>query len=427
MSVAPPPWSYRWRLIALLWPALFLHTLIKGIKARSGGYILQRFGLCLPRNSQPALWVHCASVGEVNTALALIATLQKQFLQLRCLVTSHTVTSASIIRRLNNERIAHCYLPIESRALSTRLIKAINPIAVLIVETELWPMLFHSIKRQRIPLVMVNARLSHKTMHANKPWLRASYRYCLSQVDHVYCRSQADAEKYLTLGVAPARLETLGNLKYAGVKASSQASENIIRRPYVALISSHHDEELQLAKAWRKSHSTELLLIAPRHPQRGDKIATTLRRHGWELAQRSRQEAIKPTTQIYLADTIGEITRWIGSARWVFVGGSLIPHGGHNILEVARSAKAILCGPYMDNFSEETSALVKTGAAMQLSTTAELEDAIITLRAPYYCDTMGQKGQRFLRQHEQVIVDYSQRLSILLAPRVGRYKRECTT
>ncbi len=407
MTTLKPPPGYRLRL-ALLMPALLVYTAWQAIKGKSTRYLLQRLGLTCPVLQQ-SLWIHCASVGELNTALPLIAPLQQRHPNTPVLLTTTTATGAAVFQRQTLAGVTHCYLPLDAPSMVERLLMAANPRIAIIMETELWPNLFSAVRSRGIPLLIANARLSSRTLRAGQ-WLQSAYRHCLTNTTAILARSETDASRYRQLGARQDTIEVIGNLKFAPPLAGVSEARDLIGQPYVLAASTHHDEERQLIDAWIPlALNDTLLVIAPRHPHRGVSIAKHLRAMGIPLACRSRGEPITPDTRVYLADTLGELQHLIAHARWVFIGGSLIPRGGHNLLEPARACKAVLCGPHMENFKDETQAMITAGGAIQLQHTHQLSQEILRLtKDPQTCQTMGNAAASLLQIQETIALRYTQ-------------------
>ncbi len=233
------------------------------------------------------------------------------------------------------------------------------------METELWPNLYSQCREQSIPLIIVNGRLSARTLNA-KPWLRRLYRLCLRQVTAVLARSEQDRLGFIALGGSNEQCKTIGNIKFAAAPAATASKPIELKRPYVLAASTREQEEKLLVEAWKESGiSDRLLVIVPRHPKRLSQILDDLQ--GESVSVRSRGETITDTTRIYLADTFGELTGFISGAELVFMGGSLVPKGGQNLLEAAALGKAPLFGPHMENFLTEAEVLLNQGGAIQVA------------------------------------------------------------
>ena len=359
--------ALAYRLIAVLFlPAIFVYTLRRANQDGDRRYFWQRLGWKIPVRDDHPVWIHCASVGEVNAARPLILRLIQDYPTLNFVLSTVTPTAAAVVKKTLPESVVHVYLPFDIKAAVGRFLQRIQPRLGLILETEIWPGLFAEVERRNIPLVVVNGRLTNKTLAVPR-WMRAFIRQALQAVRLVLAKSEADAQGYLRLGVAPARIEVLGNIKFAATRASKSELPRLIKRDYWLAASTHDDEERQLAMMIKNRKADQcLLVIAPRHPERTVAIERQLKNLGIRFTVRSRHEVIGDDTQVYLADTLGELGELMQHAAFVFMGGTLVPVGGHNLLEPAVLGKAIVCGPYLDNFMEEAELLREAGALVEV-------------------------------------------------------------
>lgn len=365
------------------------------------------------------LWIHCASVGEVNAVAPLLRLVLEKHPSIELLVTTNTPTGRNVLIQQFKDTVTHYYLPLDYRCLSTRLIKKLKPRALLLVETELWPNLLSACSAHKIPVAIINGRLSQRTLSANA-WLKSCYADCLQQSTAILARSNQDAESFIALGASAEKVKVIGNIKFSFQTATSQ-QHRLIDRPYVLFASSHHDEEQQLTECWQQllteNHSdTPLLVIVPRHPERGPAILNQLQSSGLELQLRSTHPSPASTTDIYIADTLGELRQLICHAQLVVMGGSFIPHGGQNLLEPAAFGKAIIVGPSMENFAEETSALLAKDAIIQVPTIDAAKQQIKHLLADNTaCTRMGEAAQKVMKRESQVAKKYLQAIETILA------------
>jgi len=369
--------SLAYRLIALLvLPVVFIYTLRRANQDGDRRYFWQRLGWKIPVRDDHPVWIHCASVGEVNAARPLIQRLTQDYPSLDFVLSTVTPTAAMVVRKTLPESVEHVYLPFDTRAAVGRFLRCIQPRLGLILETEIWPGLFAEVERRNIPLVVVNGRLTNKTLAASR-WMRAFIRQALQAVRLVLAKSEADAQGYQQLGVTIERIKVLGNIKFAATRESKSALPRLVERDYWLAASTHEDEERQLA-AMIKDHEADqcLLVIAPRHPERAAAIERQLNDLGIRVTVRSRREIISDDTQIYLADTLGEMGGLMQHAAFVFMGGTLVPVGGHNLLEPAVLGKAIVCGPYLENFKEEAELLRKADALVEIKNIDELAQVL---------------------------------------------------
>ena len=274
----------------------------------------------------------------------------------------------------------HRYLPIDRPGSVARFLDAERPDRAGIVETEIWPWLFAAAKARGVRLSILSGRLSPRTLERLPRVLAPVYREALTGVD-VLARSEADAERYLALGAEPGRVVASGDLKDAGTAPAVGPSP--LPRPYVLAASTHADEEGRLARAWVRGSPEQpgLLVIAPRHPERGDEVHAALSAAaptGTGVARGARGERPAPGDVLYLADTLGELDRWYAHASAAFVGGSLVERGGHNLLEPARMGTPCVIGPHASNFAEIRWALV---VAEAIVVAGDAEGVVTTLCA----------------------------------------------
>jgi 3-deoxy-D-manno-octulosonic-acid transferase len=402
---------------AVLWltaPLLLGYTAWRA--ARDGGmvYLRERLGLDAPALREP-LWIHCASVGEVNAILPLLLALGRRHPKTPLLVTTNTTTGRDALLRPAGIEVTHHFLPLDFTHCVKRFMQSVRPRCAIMVETELWPNLYEHCASANIPLIMVNARLSARTLNAPAP-IRGAYHHVLTRVAAILARSDADAEKFKRLGALPARVETLGNIKFARPHTHEpQAPPDLIGRPYWLAASTHDDEELRLARVWRRLRGNgEVLVIAPRHPERRVAILRQLRSLGTNIAVRSRGDSVDSTTRVYLVDTLGELTALMAHARLVFMGGSLVPVGGHNLLEPARLGRPVLVGPHMHNFEFETRSLLAAEAIMMARDDRELAFALERLLTDKELrDALGRRAAAFMEARADIAQVYLERLEAL--------------
>lgn len=340
-----------------------------------------------PRPDGALVWIHAASVGESLSMLPLIARLRRDRPDLALLVTTGTVTSARLMRKRLPEGAIHQYAPLDRRAWIARFLDHWRPEAVLWVESELWPNALGEIRARGVPFVLVNARVSPRSFRG---WQRmpAVARRLLASFDLCIAQSDEDAERLRALGAG--RVVCRGNLKYAAAPLPADEAElarlarAIGDRPIWLAASTHAGEETIAAEVHarlRERFPNLLTLIVPRHPGRGAEIAAELGRTGRSVARRGAAEALLRDTEFYVADTMGELGLFFRLARIVYVGGSLVPHGGQNPLEPAKLGCALIHGPHMFNFRTIAAELAAAGAAIMVHDAAELADAIATLLA----------------------------------------------
>ncbi len=376
---------------------------------RRGGwrFALQRLGFGYGHMLPKPIWIHAASVGEVMCVLPLVTELHRRAPHTPIVISTTTATGAHVAASKLPPDVMHVYLPVDFAGATRRFLRALKPRVALIVETELWPNLFRRCSHDHVPLVIVNARLSERTHGANR-WIRSHYREALRNVSAVLARSEHDRERFIALGAAAKNTTVIGNLKFAQTPPDAQP-ERPVPVPYVLAASTHADEEARLARAWLGLNAQRpLLVIAPRHPQRMPEIVKELEKLKVSFAVRSLGDAVTAQTQFYLADTLGELGRFIAHAELVYMGGSLVNVGGHNVLEPAHAAKAQIFGPHMQNFAEEARLLQQRGAAIQVRDDLELRTTLARLlAAPQRRVAMGERARALINDHHGVAALYA--------------------
>ena len=336
----------------------------------------------MPRPEGKLFWLHGASVGESVSMLPLINKILETYPDAHVMVTTGTVTSADVMQKRLPDRAFHQFIPIDNPVFTNRFVKYWQPDVVLWFESEFWPAMLSSISKRNIPLILINGRISNKTF---KRWQQFDF-ICKELLDcFTMClgQSEEDAYRLRTLGAKDAIC--LGNIKYAGLplpideKVKKDLQKKISSRPLWLISSTHDDEEIRIAKAHKKlkeKYPDLLMIVAPRHPNRGAEIAELIEKSNLKVALRSKGDKLTNDIDVYIADTIGEMGLWYELSKIVFVGGSLIPHGGQNFIEPSRVRDAVIVGPHMHNFTEAMSRARKADAIMQIENIEELEHLV---------------------------------------------------
>ena len=330
------------------------------------------------RTDGPLVWLHAASLGESLSLLSVIERLRRNRPEISLLMTSGTVSSANVLADRLPDGVIHQYAPVDRVPWVRRFLDHWRPDMALWVESEFWPAILSEIRLRRIPAVLMNARLSNRSrrLWRHAPWmirpLLRTFELCMAQ-------SELDADRLRGLGAR--RVSCPGNLKFAAPplpaqeEALRELSAAVSTRQRWLAFSTHPGEEEILAHAHRllaQRLPGILTMIVPRHPARGPAIATTLRTAGFDTAVRSRREIVGDSTDIFLADTIGELGLFFRMTDIALVGGSLVPHGGQNPIEPALLDCALLHGPHMENFLAIEGELRAAGAAAAVSTPQEI-------------------------------------------------------
>lgn len=336
----------------------------------------ERIGIAsMPRPDGPLIWMHAASVGESQSMLELGRKLLEERPAINCMITTGTITSAKALEGKLPARMFHQYVPVDTRNFVDCFLEHWHPELALFIESELWPALLTRTYDHNIPLVLVNAHMSEKSYRGWR-WLRGMAEVLLNRFEHVLVQDDDSATYMQKLGLEPEKTNVIGSLTegippllHNEVERKSIAA-SIAGRPIWLAASTHANEEELASKAHKtacRAFPDLVMLLAPRYPERGDEIAQMLTDDGWVVAQRSRAQTIENRTDIYLADTIGEMGLWYRLAPLSFIGGSLVEIGGHSPFEPAALGSAILHGPHISNFAEPYARLAGANACVKIT------------------------------------------------------------
>ncbi len=349
----------------------------------------ERYGTAsLSRPEGELVWIHAASVGEAVSALTLVDRLIAGSPARHILVTTGTRTSANIMQARLPAAACHQFIPIDRKLAVVRFLDHWRPDIAIWMESEIWPNLITETSARRIPMMMVNARIAEKSYNLWRKSLGFS-RQLLGRFDYCTAQSEASAQRLRALGADP--VEYLGNLKFSAdplpvdAQVLAGMEQQMAGRPLWLAASTHDGEEAVVADAHARLQQTFpdlLTIIVPRHPDRGNEVAAMLAVRGLDVATRSRGDVITAKTEIYLADTIGELGLFYRLARIVCVGGSFADKGGQNPIEAARLGCVILHGPHMENFADVITAFEENAATEEVADAVELARAVST----YFAD-----------------------------------------
>jgi 3-deoxy-D-manno-octulosonic-acid transferase len=375
-------------LIYLAAPVAILVRLLRGLRDPSyRGSLPERLGFGPPVEG-PTIWVHAVSVGEVQASQPLVAQLRRRHPGYRILMTTVTPTGAARARLLFGDLVSFRYVPLDLPGSVRRFFDRVQPKLAMILETELWPNLYGECGRRGVPLVLASARISPRSVGKYRR-LVPLFRKTLSHGIVIAAQSESDAERFRSIGAAPGRTHTTGNIKFdfqppEGIETLGQRwrERNAPGRPVWVAGSTHEGEEAIVLDAHRrvleKSPDT-LLVLVPRHPQRFETVRDLLAKRHERSAFRSAGAAILPSTSVLLGDTMGELMTFYAAADVAFVAGSLVPIGGHNLLEPASVGCPVLTGPHNFNGEEIARLLMDAGAAFIVADTEQLAHAVTNL------------------------------------------------
>lgn len=349
----------------------------------------ERFGSSpLISKQAPVIWIHAVSVGEVEACRPLVKALQIEFPQHTLLITTMTPTGSERVRLIFADSVEHCYLPYDLPFAIQRFLNRTHPEFGIIMETEIWPNLLFTCHRHNIPLVLANARLSERSAkgYARFPIFIKSI---LNNLPLIATQGQQDRQRFQQLGADITKVHAIGNLKYEiSLPASLTEQASAMRhmwnndRPVWVAASTHEGEDEIILNASRQIRSLFpelLLIIVPRHPERFDRVAALTQRAGFKTLRRSEHQPCSSDIQVLVVDTMGELPLFYSACDVAFVGGSLVPHGGHNLLEPAALGRAIITGPHYFNFNEITQQFLEAGAAILATDSQDLAETVIEL------------------------------------------------
>lgn len=394
-------------LFYLCLPLILLRMLWRGLRAPAYFHRWnERFGLGLKlKNTQPIIWVHAVSVGEVEATRPIISALKTQYPQHQLLITTMTPTGSERVRQHYGDSVLHCYLPYDIPFAVKRFLDATQPVFGLIMETELWPNLIATCHKKNIPLVLANARMSARSARGYQKLAKLT-RTTIQKLTLIAAQTNEDRDRFKQLGADITKVHAIGNLKYEiTLPASLLEQAEAMRamwgnRPVCIAASTHEGEEeiiLNASKQVRAQFPDLLLIIVPRHPERFDRAAALSQRAGFRIVRRSEKRLCSSDVQVLIVDSMGELPLFYGTSDIAIIGGSLVPHGGHNLLEPAALSRPIITGPHYFNFNEITKQFLNAGAAIEVQNSQQLAQKIIELlNNPQQRAEMGEAGLRLI-------------------------------
>ena len=376
-------------LTYLLLPVYALYWFFRGFVNRAyWDRFPQRFGVGFPTMEGGSFWLHAVSVGEVQASIPLVRTLARRFPEWPLLITTVTPTGAARVRAVFGDTVHHCYIPFETPNAVRNFFDSVKPRLALIMETEIWPNLYHECGKRRIPLVLVSARISPKSVNSYRKLLPL-FRETLSHGIIIAAQSEADADRFRSLGARPERTRVTGNIKFdIELPQDLAASGRDFRdrylgtRPVWVAASTHHKEEEQILEAHRlvvKQVPDALLILVPRHPERFDAVRQLMDRQDMRFISRTSEQPVVATCRVFLGDTMGELALFYAASDVAFVGGTLVPVGGHNLLEPAALGLPVVTGPHLFNTQDIADMFVNIGALTRVADAEQLAMAVTRL------------------------------------------------
>ncbi|WXU00796.1 MAG: 3-deoxy-D-manno-octulosonic acid transferase [Catillopecten margaritatus gill symbiont] len=397
----------------LLLPVMVLRLIFKGANYRKR--MGERLGF-IEAITADVIWVHCVSVGEFRAAIVLIDALMLQYPNHKILVTSTTLTGSKAVIRHYKDKVLHLYFLFDVFGIVKRYIKKVNPKICLLLETEIWPNLIHALHKNGVPTLLVNARLSKKSLAKYQKFPKFS-KQILNKLSLIATQNQNSAERFKQLGAD--KVKVTGNIKFdqnpsVDSSISQQLKTLVGNRKVVVFASTHKGEEMQIMDAYLKNPLDALMLIVPRHPERFDEVYKLAEKHNLKITKRSDNIPCNDCT-ILLGDSMGEMMAYFEIADIVFMGGSLSNTGGHNMLEPAALSKPIVFGPNVFNFSEISTGLIEQNASIQVQNADELLVEISALLAnEKQTKTLGKNANQYFKSQQGAVDNLIEGISVIL-------------
>jgi 3-deoxy-D-manno-octulosonic-acid transferase len=396
-------------LAMLLAPIAFLAVLVRGLRQaeywRSPG---ERFGWGRTLDA-PSIWLHAVSLGEVSAAAPVVRELRARHPGVPFVLTTATPTGRARAAELFGADVDVRFLPYDTPGSVRRFLSRIRPRVAIIMETELWPNLLYACARREVPVAIASARLNARSVSRYRRFGRL-FTDAVAQAALVAAQTAEDARRFVAVGASPERTRVIGNVKFDmqfGAEVIERGlalrADYLGARPIWVAGSTHAGEEETLLIAHAELVRTvpdALLVLVPRHPQRFESVASMLARHGARFDRRSNAQSVRTESQVLLVDAMGELTALYAAADAAFVGGSLVPIGGHNLIEPAALGVPVITGPYTANSGDIAAQLIAAGGAVEVADSAALAQAVRRLLAdPAERDRMGARAREFVTLH----------------------------
>lgn len=407
-------WLYR-LVLNLAIPFGLIALLFRGLKNPAyWSRWAERFGVppqAVVKQSPFDLWIHAVSVGEARAAAPLVTRLLLEQPSLKILVTTTTPTGSDMVQMLLRGQVSHCYFPYDIKWAMRRFVNVIRPRTALIMETEIWPNMVAEVKAIGAKLMFTNVRLSERSYRGYLK-VRSVVSPALKLIDHFAVQGPLDRKHLEQLGVPINKISETGSIKFdVNIPASLRESGEVLRRQLgqdrlIWIAGSTRDGEegriIQIYKQLKQTFPSLLLLLVPRHPERFDLVGRKVQRKGLTLIRRTElDQELSSDIDVYLGDTMGELSIMYASSDVAFVGGSLVPLGGQNILEPSALGVPVIFGPHMFNFPDISRWAVKEGAGRMVQNSQELKNTLCELLSNASLrDEMGSKGMDMIQAHK---------------------------
>ena len=373
--------------------------------------------------SSKVIWVHCVSVGEFNAARPIIDQLLNIYPEHRLVITTTTITGAEATRNHYKDRVIHYFFPFDLPLIVGPFIKKINPVACILLETEIWPNLINNLNKKAIPVMLINARLSERSLNQYQKFSSNLVQKTINQLTLIGSQNKRSCERFLSLGASPDKVVSVGNLKFDSNEKDNPNTTQLLQqmtgqRHVVVFASTREGEEKKIIQSYinLKDKFDALLIIVPRHPQRFDEVYNLIIDSGLDVKRRSQGVSCDESTEILLGDSMGELLSYYSICDIAFIGGSLSNTGGQNMLEAAAASKPILFGPSVFNFEQIAQLLLEKDAAIQVG---DADDLMKTISVLLLDDTkrekLGENAKNSFEKNRGAV----DRLMKLLIPKIS--------
>ena len=415
-----PRFFYSLTLYLIL-PFALIRLLLRARQQR--GYLNywgERFGYYTAQVTSPVIWVHAVSVGETRAAQPLISALRQTYPAYQLLLTYMTPTGRQTGIGLFGESVCHAYLPYDLPGSTQRFLRHFRPKLGIMMETEIWPNLIFYSKQCSIPILLANARLSQKSQLKYQRYL-ALFSPALRNLSAIAAQTNHDANRFKALGADSVMVT--GNLKFditppaasLALGASWRATWGRDRPVFLAASTRDGEEALILAALTKIDIPELLTILVPRHPHRFSEVAARLTSQGFAFQRRSLNHGAAPDVKVILGDSMGEMFAYYAACDVAFIGGSLLPFGGQNLIEACSAGRAVLLGPHTYNFSQASEDAIASGAALRVANEYELAEAVEALfKNPARLDSMGGAALKFATEHQGATVKLMQLIKTYL-------------
>ena len=375
------------------------------------------------KTSGKVIWVHCVSVGEFNAARPLIDQILDIYPEHKLAITTTTITGAEAVRNHYQDRVIHYFFPFDLPFIVGPFVNKINPVACILLETEIWPNLINNLNKKAIPVMLINARLSERSLNKYQKFSSKLVQKTINQLTLIGSQNNPSSERFLSLGALPDKVVTVGNLKFDSNEKdnpnTTQSLQQMIgQRRVVVFASTREGEEKKIIQSYvnLKDKFDALLIIVPRHPQRFDEVFNLIVDSGLKVKRRSDGLGCDESIQVLLGDSMGELLSYYSVCDIAFIGGSLIDTGGQNMLEAAAASKPILFGPSVFNFEKIAQLFLEKDAAIQVG---DADDLMKTISGLLLDDTkrqkLGENAKNLLEKHRGAV----DRLMKLIMPNIS--------